>query len=222
MMIRPQVLFLLIPLAVLGQSKSTRTSMNVEEVARRMQARERHQAAQIKAFRFEQHRAISMGTTKAEARFEISFEAPDKWKASMIESSGQAILIKGLETSLQESIEKWKQQKETYPTDDYEFSLAGEEQLGVYKCYVLNLTPKRKEEKLRQGKIWVNGDDFAVVRFEGSPAKISMMISSVHILQENFSLQRFWFTKFIHIRTIPRFAGEIQLKVENKNFHIMK
>jgi len=38
-------------------------------------------------------------------------------------------------------------------------------------AYVLNVKPKGKEKYLFQGLIWVDAEDYALVRAEGSPAK---------------------------------------------------
>ncbi len=56
-------------------------------------------------------------------------------------------------------------------TANYEFKLAGEQEIGPYHCLVLEATPKRKDKYLFEGKMWVDAEDFAVVKIAGHPAK---------------------------------------------------
>src|SRR2546426_136745 len=39
------------------------------------------------------------------------------------------------------------------------------------KCYRLAITPRRREKYLIQGQIWIDAEDWSIVRIQGSPAK---------------------------------------------------
>src|ERR1700739_40458 len=54
---------------------------------------------------------------------------------------------------------------------NYDFVFIGTEQLADRLAFVLEITPKRKEKYLFRGRIWVDAEDYALVRAEGNPAK---------------------------------------------------
>jgi len=56
-------------------------------------------------------------------------------------------------------------------TDNYEFQIAGTERSGERVVYAIDIRPKRREKYLFEGRIWVDAQDFALVRAEGNPAK---------------------------------------------------
>lgn len=215
-------LIVLLTSIALGQSKSDPALQSVDKIVGRMHERERLQWANLRNYSFEQKRSLSaLGSgMSAEARFVITFEAPHSWEFSKVGGSGDAALLTALEKGVERSLQERKEQTEAYPTADYDFSSIGEEELGTYRCYVLNLIPKRKEEKLRQGKIWVDSKVFAVIRFEGTLAKLGTMVSSMEILQENIPVDGFWFTNFIHTKSNMLIGGEFISRMENTKYRI--
>ena len=54
---------------------------------------------------------------------------------------------------------------------NYEFTARGTELLDGRPCYRLQVKPKRKDKLLYVGTIWVDAEDFAVVRIQAGPAK---------------------------------------------------
>ena len=60
--------------------------------------------------------------------------------------------------------------------------------------YAIDITPRRHEERLFQGRIWVDAEDYALVRAEGKPAKNpSFWIRSVHFVHTYQKAGSFWF-----------------------------
>jgi hypothetical protein len=77
--------------------------------------------------------------------------------------------------------------------ENYAFALAGEESLGPYRCFVLEVTPKRKDKYLFEGKIWVDASDFAIVKIAGHPAKkLSFWINDVEFVRQFQKIDGFW------------------------------
>ncbi len=78
-------------------------------------------------------------------------------------------------------------------TANYEFKLAGEQEIGPYHCLVLEATPKRKDKYLFEGKIWVDAEDFAVVKIGGHPAKKpSFWINRADFVRQYQKVDGFW------------------------------
>ncbi len=65
---------------------------------------------------------------------------------------------------------------------NYQFALAGQEAVEGHTCYVLQLTPKRNEPELVNGKAWIDATNFQIRRIEGTPAKSpSWWIHNLHV-----------------------------------------
>ena len=76
---------------------------------------------------------------------------------------------------------------------NYTFTLVSEEDVGPYHCFVLEATPKRKDKYLFEGKIWIDTDDFAVVKIAGHPAKKpSFWINRADFVREYQRIDGFW------------------------------
>ena len=76
---------------------------------------------------------------------------------------------------------------------NYSFRFAGQEDVGSHPCYVLEVTPRRKDKYLFEGKIWIESRDFAVVKIEGHPAKRpSFWINQADFVREYQKVDDFW------------------------------
>ena len=99
--------------------------------------------------------------------------------------------------------------------ENYDFEVIGTEMVADRPAYVLETHPKRKEKYLFQGRIWVDAEDYALVRAEGSPAKNpSFWTKSTHfvqIYQKNGSL---WFPRSTQSVTEARIFGTTDVNIE--------
>ena len=78
-------------------------------------------------------------------------------------------------------------------TANYTFTLAGEEKVGRTICFVLGAIPKRKEEYLFEGKVWIDAEDFAIVKIAGHPAKKpSFWINRADYVRQYQRIDGFW------------------------------
>ena len=78
-------------------------------------------------------------------------------------------------------------------TTNYAFLLVGEEEAEPYHCFVLEATPKRKDKYLFEGKIWIDAEDFAIVKIAGHPAeKPSFWINRADFVRQYQRIDGFW------------------------------
>src|ERR1700741_3579017 len=78
--------------------------------------------------------------------------------------------------------------------ENYDFALVGTELVAGRAAYVLEIEPKRNEKYLFQGRIWVDAEDYALVRAEGRPAKKpSFWTKSIHFVQIYQKCGSIWF-----------------------------
>jgi hypothetical protein len=105
--------------------------------------------------------------------------------------------------------------------DNYEFQLLGEETLGTGPAFVLSVVPKQENKYLINGKIWVDADDYSIVRIEGQPARNpSFWVHSVHFVHTYQKVGLFWFASSTHTTSEIRMFGESELTIENSNYSL--
>ena len=76
---------------------------------------------------------------------------------------------------------------------NYTFHLIGEQDIGPYHCIVAEAVPKRKDKYLFEGRIWIDVQDFAVVRIAGHPAKkLSFWINRAEFVRQYQKIGEFW------------------------------
>jgi hypothetical protein len=98
---------------------------------------------------------------------------------------------------------------------NYEFEVLRAEAVSGRRAYVLNVKPKRKEKYLFQGLIWVDAEDYALVRAEGSPAKNpSFWTKSTHFVQLYQKNGPLWFPLSTQSVTEARLFGTTDVNIE--------
>jgi len=108
-------------------------------------------------------------------------------------SANKHVLKKMLESEVETSGASLRP-KTRLTADNYNFSLAGTQWLEGRPTYVIDVVPKRADKYLFEGRIWVDGHDYALVRVEGRPARNpSAWTRSVHFTHQYQQSAGFWF-----------------------------
>ena len=77
--------------------------------------------------------------------------------------------------------------------DNYNFGFLREEVAGGQRCYVLKLLPRRKDNNLLRGTIWVDADTYLIRRIEGEPQKSpSWWLRDVHVVFVFADVDKVW------------------------------
>jgi len=93
-------------------------------------------------------------------------------------------------------------------TANYDFSYAGETVLDGQPCFLLGLTPKRKDKELIAGQAWIDKSTFAVRRIQGDLAKSpSMWIKKVHVAITFGDVGGNWLQTSLNAKADVRFIG---------------
>jgi len=99
--------------------------------------------------------------------------------------------------------------------ENYNFAMIGTEMVADRKAYVLEIQPKRKEKYLFRGRIWVDAEDYALVRAEGSPAKNpSFWTKSTHFVQIYQTNGPLWFPRSTQSVTQAHIFGTTDVNIE--------
>ena len=70
-----------------------------------------------------------------------------------------------------EALTEENQARVALNNDNYRFALAGYENMPTGPSFILSVEPLTKNKLLYRGRIWVDAEDFAVLRIEAAPAK---------------------------------------------------
>jgi outer membrane lipoprotein-sorting protein len=99
--------------------------------------------------------------------------------------------------------------------ENYSFQSAGTEMVNNRRAFVIDLKPKKESEYLISGRIWVDAEDYAVMRVEGKPAKNpSFWTKSVHFVHQYEKNGSFWFPASNRSVTDARIFGRADLTIE--------
>ncbi|HMD09193.1 MAG TPA: sigma-E factor regulatory protein RseB domain-containing protein [Candidatus Acidoferrum sp.] len=139
--------------------------------------------------------------------FEVVSE--DGWKAAH-----KHVLRKMLESEAESSHPDARAKARLNP-ENYDFNMAGTEVIDGRTAYVLEVSPKRKEKYLFHGRIWVDAEDYALVRAEGSPAKNpSFWTNSTHFVQIYQKSGPLWFPRSTQSVTDAHIFGTTDVNIE--------
>jgi outer membrane lipoprotein-sorting protein len=105
---------------------------------------------------------------------------------------------------------------------NYDFQIVGQEDLETGPTYVLEVSPKTENKYLIRGKIWVDANDYSIVRIEGQPARNpSFWVRSVHFVHTYQKVGPFWFASSTHTTSEIRIFGESELTIENSGYTLI-
>jgi hypothetical protein len=105
--------------------------------------------------------------------------------------------------------------------ENYDFALLGTEMLAGRRCYVLQLSPRKKSRYLIQGKAWIDAEQFALRKVEGHPsASLSFWVGKPYLTQEFQKYGDFWMAS--HNRTLSEsyLWGRSELTIEYTQYEM--
>lgn len=109
---------------------------------------------------------------KATVIAQISFAPPGAKKFKITKATGTGFGERAVRQMLENETAIVKNFDSTdMSLANYEFRLVREELMGGKPCFVLALTPRRKDKTLLRGHIWVDSSTYLLHRTEGVPAK---------------------------------------------------
>jgi len=146
------------------------------------------------------------GDSDGTKHFEILSE--QGWKAAQ-----KHVLRKMLESESQSSAPEARE-KTRLCSDNYEFHMVGLV-VGDRPTYAIDVKPKRKDKLLFEGRIWVDTEDYALVRAEGNPAKTpSFWTKHIHFVHTYEKQGGFWFPLSTESVTDAHVFGRTDLTIE--------
>jgi hypothetical protein len=165
------------------------------------------------------------GKVRAQESGQMEYRAPDKKTFVTTSESGSGLVRRlALNPLIASEIEaaSGKQHHDSSITPaNYTFELLGEQQVGPYHCFVVRAVPKRLDKYLFEGKVWIDTQDFAVVRIAGHPAKkLSFWIEQADFVREYQRIDGFWLPQKDETFVKVRMYGHKVLTIAHQNYTV--
>ena len=165
------------------------------------------------------------GGRSAEMVVNMKYRAPGTKEFEIVSQTGSKMLIdrvfKKLMEGEKDAFEGENQKRIAMNQENYEFALVPYEPGPRGGSYVLSVKPRTKNKYLFQGKIWVDDQQFAIVRMEGEPAKNpSFWIKGTQIETLYINVNDFWLPAHNHSVTTVRLGGHADFSIDYKDYRI--
>src|SRR5262245_4209968 len=149
----------------------------VDEILAHMMARNDWQGKALLEFRARRkfYAANIRFKTDSTMYVQTVFHRPDQLQSTVTRHEGSNLIRsrvfdKILEAESETHSKKDKQQVDIVPAN-YRFTLEGTEDFEGRNCFRLKISPKRRDKYSLDGEVWVDGEDYSIVRIHGMPAK---------------------------------------------------
>ena len=206
-----------------------RTTLSAEQVVDKLVQRNLERAQALAAYqgtrvyRLEYHGFP--GSRSAEMTVAVKYRSPETKEFSIQSETGSRSLIERvfhkLLQSEKEALTEENQARVALNNDNYRFALAGYESMPTGPCYILSVEPLTKNKLLYRGRIWVDAEEFAVVRIEAAPAKNpSFWTKETRIEQAYAKVGDFWLPISNRSSSAVRLGGHADFTIDYQDYQI--
>ena len=163
------------------------------------------------------------GKVHAEEAGRMEYRAPDQKKFVVMSEKGSALVrrlaLNALIASEIETAAGQQHHDSAISPENYTLDLLGEQQVGPYRCFVVQAIPKRRDKYLFEGKVWIDVEDYAVVRIEGHPAKkLSFWIQRADFVRQYQKIDGFWLPQRDMTFVDVRLYGKKVLTIDHHDY----
>jgi hypothetical protein len=154
---------------------------------------------------------------------QATVDSDGRKKFSIVEESGSSVVRKHVLHKLleEESAASLQREQSQVGPGNYTFHNVRVEIVNNRRAYVLDLKPRKESKYLIAGRIWVDAEDYALIRVEGSPAKNpSFWTKSVHFVHEYQKNGPFWLPQSNRSETDARIFGRADLTIEYFDYSV--
>lgn len=165
------------------------------------------------------------GKVHAEEAGQMEYRAPDQKKFAVTSEKGSVLVrrlaLNALIASEIETTAGKQHHDSAISPENYTLELLGEQQVGPYRCFVAQAIPKRRDKYLFEGTVWIDVEDYAVVRIEGHPAKkLSFWIQRADFVRQYQKIDNFWLplrdVTFVDVRLY----GKKLLTIDHQDYSV--
>jgi len=161
----------------------------------------------------------------AEMIVEVKYRSPATKAFSIRSENGSRFIIdrifKRMLQTEKEALTEENQNRVALNQDNYRFTLLGSESMPSGPSYILTVEPRTDNKLLYRGRIWIDAEDFAVVRIEVSPAKNpSFWTKETKIEQVYAKVGNFWLPQSNRSSSDIRLGGHASFTIDYRDYQI--
>jgi hypothetical protein len=196
--------------------RAERPPSQAEDIVAGLEATSAREARLVGSFTTnETFTIVHDGQTVARVVAALRFAAPDVKVFTVLESRGSAlILTRVINRMMASEIEAARAsllRRAAFTPDNYDVGSVRDD--GA--CYVIAMTPRRRDELLFKGRVWITKDGFHLKRIEGEPARNpSFWITHISFVSDFEPVKGVWLDLRTVARVTVRWAGEYDMRSE--------
>jgi hypothetical protein len=209
--------------------RSPRSTLTAEQIVDNMVRRNLERARALgsykgtRVYRLEYRGFPS--SRSAEITVDVQYRSPATKEFTIRSQSGSRFLVeKVFQRMLQsekDALTEENQARVALNNDNYRFALSGFETRPTGPAYILSVEPRTNNKLLYRGRIWVDAEDFAVVRIEASPAKNpSFWTKETTIEQVYAKVGSFWLPLSNRSTSAIRLGGHAYFTIDYQDYQI--
>ena len=189
-----------LPVAAVRRNSCLREQKNTtEDLFSRLNARHRWQEARLNRLSGVRTYKLDNGKGKiiAEEAVVVEYRAPatETFTTTSGKGSGfvRQLVFERLMKVEEKRVRDNKDPDSLITPENYALDVVGTDRIGNSDCSVVHAVPKRKEMDLFEGKIWIDNQDFAIVKIIGHLARSpSFWIKQVDFVWDYQKIEGFW------------------------------
>jgi len=203
--------------------------LSTEEIVTRMVERNLERARALGAYQGTRiYRLEYRGfpsSRSADMTVEVKYRSPGTKDFRIRSENGSKLILdrifKRILQTEKEALSEENQSRVALNQDNYRFALAGSETMPSGLSYILSVEPRTDNKLLYRGRIWVDAEDFAVVRLEASPAKNpSFWTKETKIEQVYAKVGNFWLPLSNRSSSDIRLGGRASFSIDYQDYQI--
>ncbi len=203
------------------------TRLSLEDVLARMAAQDEVRVAALKHYSSARRYTLRNKRfgTSAQVDVQMHYQHPGTKAFQVISEKGSWIIrdrvLKRMIKAELEAARPEVQASTQITARNYTFQLLATELRGERRCHVLEAVPRVPNRFLFRGRIWVDSEDFAIARIEGTPAlNPSFWIRRTSFVHEYQKFGSFWLPVANRSTTDARLFGRTEVGVEYSLYRI--
>ena len=171
------LLFMVLAKPLLAQTVTVPALPSAQEIVDRMMVRNQWQDQMLLEFSALRKFYAANVRFKADSTMFVQtvFRRPDQLQSTVKSHQGSTfirsrVFDKILEAENETRAKKDKKQVDIIPAN-YDFALVGAEDCDGRSCYRMRISPKRRDKYSLDGDVWIDAEDYSIVRIHGVPAR---------------------------------------------------
>lgn len=193
-----------------------------------MVERDQRRRQLLRGYRVERlyHLRSELSDKESRMRVEVVFESPATVRFTIRSNVGSSFIATRVWNRImeaeRESREPERRRLTAITPENYTFALQGEEEIRGRLAYVLGVRPLHEDPLLFAGRIWVDAQDFAAARVEGTVSKRpSFWTRKIEFMRNYKKIGPFWLPQRTEGTVEVLLLGTFWVDITNGEYRVL-